>query len=144
MKKPLIKRIKKIGYVPKEGYLYKKWIVANPKEVLKIFVNENGYCVKRAVRTATGRIEIQQAGEYNVVQFAGAAYGNHALTTQIRIEYTLDNGQTWLVADTIITLDSPTLETYRVYLPEGVKRIAIVVVENSGTTVNLDSIKLMK
>ena len=94
--------------------------------------------------SATGRIEIKQAGEYNIVQFAGAAYGNHALTTQIRIEYTLDDGATWLVAETIITLDSPTLETYRVYLPEGAKRVAIVVVENSGTTVNIDSIKLMK
>jgi len=60
MKKLIIKRIKKIGYVPDEGYLYKKWIVADPKEVLKLFVNENGYCVKRAVRTATGRIEKYQ------------------------------------------------------------------------------------
>ena len=50
MKKLIIKRIKKIGYVPDEGYLYKKWIVADPKEVLKLFVNENGYCVKRAGR----------------------------------------------------------------------------------------------
>ena len=60
MKKLIIKRIKKIGYKEKEGYLYKKWIVADPREVLKIFVNENGYCVKRAVRTATGRIEKYQ------------------------------------------------------------------------------------
>jgi hypothetical protein len=29
-------------------------------------------------------------------------------------------------------------------LPEGVKKVAIVVVENTGKTVNIDSIKLMK
>ena len=97
-----------------------------------------------AYAEGTARIEVQVAGEYNVVQFAGAAYGNHVLTSQVRIEYTFDNGATWLVADTIITLDSATLQTYRVNLPEGVKRIAIVVVENSGKTVNIDSIKLMK
>ena len=92
----------------------------------------------------TARIEIQEAGEYNIVEFAGAAYGNHVLTSQVRIEYTFDDGQTWLVSDVVVTLSSPTLETYRVYLPEGVKRVAIVVVENSGKTVNIDSIKLMK
>ena len=94
--------------------------------------------------SSTARLEIQQAGEYNYVEFAGAAYGNHVLTSQVRIEYTFDDGATWLVADTIVTLASYELETFRIKLPEGVKRIAIVIVENSGKTVNLDSIKLMK
>lgn len=93
---------------------------------------------------ATARIEVQQAGEYNVVEFKAGVYGNHVLGTQIRIEYTLDNGTTWLVSETIITLNSHELETFRVKLPEGSKRVAIVVVENSGKTVNIDSIKLMK
>ena len=93
---------------------------------------------------STARIEVLTAGEYNVVEFAAAVYGNHVLGTKIRIEYTTDNGTTWQVADTIITLNSHEIETFRVALPEGVKRVAIVVVENSGKTVNIDSIKLMK
>lgn len=52
----VIKRIRKVGYKPDEGYLYQKWIAADPNEELKLFVNENGYCVKRAVRSTTGRI----------------------------------------------------------------------------------------
>ena len=56
----IIKRIRKLGYKPYEGYLYQKWIVADPKEELKLFVDEKGYCVKRAVRTRTGRIEKYQ------------------------------------------------------------------------------------
>lgn len=92
----------------------------------------------------TARLEVQQAGEYNVVEFDACTYGTHVLGSKVRIEYSLDNGATWLVADTIITLNSYTLETFRVKLPEGVKRVAIVVVENSGKTVNFDNIKLMK
>jgi hypothetical protein len=93
---------------------------------------------------STARIEVLTAGEYNVVEFAAAVYGNHQLGTQIRIEYTTDNGATWLVSETIITLSSHEIELFRVSLPEGAKRVAIVVVENSGKTVNIDSIKLMK
>ena len=126
----------------------KNWLLQN---ALIAFSDSDKVDGKLSIRTkvgadasSTGRIEILEAGEYNVVEFAGAAYGNHVLTTQVRIEYTFDDGATWLVSETIITLSSPTLETYRVVLPEGVKRVAIVLVENSGKTVNIDNIKLMK
>ncbi len=92
----------------------------------------------------TGRIEILDAGEYNVVEFSAGVFGSHTLGTQIRVEYTTDDGATWNVASTVITLNSYTLETFRVKLPEGVKRVAIVVVENSGKSINIDDIKLMK
>ena len=93
---------------------------------------------------ATGRIEIQQDGEYNVVELATAVYGNDKTGIQIKIEYSTDQGTTWVAAEGVITVESKTLQTYRVTLPAGVKRVAIVVVENSGNRVNIDNIKLMK
>ena len=81
---------------------------------------------------------------YNVVEFATAVYGNDAKGIQIIIEYSTDSGKTWVAAEEVITVDSKTLETYRIKLPEGNKRVAIVVVENSGRRVNIDNIKLMK
>ena len=92
----------------------------------------------------TGRVEIQEAGEYNVVEFAACIYGNDDLGAKIRIEYTFDDGVTWEVSSSIFTINNTTLETFRVKLPEGAKRVAIVFVEGSGRRVNLDDIKLMK
>ena len=93
---------------------------------------------------ATARIEIQHDDEYNVVEFATAVYGNDKAGIQLKIEYSTDKGTTWVAAEGVITVESRTLQTYRVTLPEGVKRVAIVVVENSGNRVNIDNIKLMK
>ncbi len=93
---------------------------------------------------ATGRLEIQKDDEYNVVEFGAAIYGNDALGIQIKVEYSTDSGTTWVASEEIITVTSKTLETYRINLPEGVKRVAIVVVENTGNRVNIDNIKLMK
>ncbi len=95
-------------------------------------------------KDATARIEIQQDGEYNVVEFAAALYGGDPSGIQIRIEYSTDSGTNWTSSEEIITIDSKELETYRIKLPEGSKRVAIVVVENSGKRVNIDNIKLMK
>jgi hypothetical protein len=92
----------------------------------------------------TGRIEIKNAGEYNVVEFDTAIYGTNALGVKVRVEYSLDNGATWVAHDAVITIDHYTLETYRFKLPEGVKHVAIVVVENTGNRINFDNIKLMK
>ena len=93
---------------------------------------------------ATARIEIQHDDEYNVVEFATAVYGNDKAGIQLKIEYSTDKGTTWVAAEGVITVESKTLQTYRITLPEGVKRVAIVVVENSGNRVNIDNIKLMK
>ncbi len=92
----------------------------------------------------TGRIEIQKDDEYNVVEFAAAVYGNDALGIQIKIEYSTDSGTTWVASEEIVTVAARNLETYRVTLPSGVKRVAIVVIENTGNRVNIDNIKLMK
>lgn len=95
-------------------------------------------------KDATARIEIQQDGEYNVVEFAVALYGNDDSGIQIKLEYSTDSGANWIDCEEIITVDSKELETYRIKLPNGSKRVAIVVVENSGRRVNIDNIKLMK
>ena len=92
----------------------------------------------------TARIEVQEDGEYNVVEFAVALYGGDAAGVQIKIEYSTDSGSTWVAAPETIIVDSTDLQTYRIKLPEGVKRVAIVVVENTGKRVSIDNIKLMK
>ena len=92
----------------------------------------------------TGRIEIQEDGEYNVVEFDTAVYGNDAEGIQIKVEYSTDSGKTWIASEIVISVSSHELETYRISLPEGVKRVALVIVENSGNRVNIDNIKLMK
>ena len=94
-------------------------------------------------KEATARIEIQHDDEYNVVEFDAAIYGNDAVGTKVYVEYSLDSGATWIATDEI-SIDTRELTTYRVHLPEGVKRVAIVVVENSGKRVNFDNVKLMK
>ena len=93
---------------------------------------------------ADARVEIQEEGEYNVVEFAAATYGDDSHGAQIKVEYTLDNGTTWVESQTVLTIDHKDLQTYRIKLPEGAKRIAIVVIKNTGNRVNLDNIKLMK
>ena len=100
----------------------------------------------KAGKTAeeTGRIEIQKDDEYNVVEFAAAVYGNDTLGIQIKVEYSTDSGATWTAASEIVTINAKTLETYRITLPSGVKRVALVIVENTGNRVNIDNIKLMK
>lgn len=98
-----------------------------------------------SIRSYSGaRIEIQQDGEYNVVEFDAAIYGSDTLGMQIKVEYSLDSGTTWVVDDELVTVSSRELETFRFTLPEGVKRVAIVVVLDSGKRVNIDNIKLMK
>lgn len=93
---------------------------------------------------STARIEVQHDDEYNVIEFAAATYGNDQGGAQIRIEYSTDSGKTWVASAEIIEVNYLSLVTYRVKLPEGVKRVAIVVVENTGNRVNIDNIKLMK
>lgn len=125
-----------------------KWILRNALIAATSGDKYNGtFSIRAQVRDAaseTARIEILEAGEYNVVEFAACIYGNDVLGTKVRIEYTLDDGASWVVSDNIITLNNTALETFRVKLPEGVKRVAIVLVEGSGRRVNFDDIKLMK
>lgn len=91
-----------------------------------------------------GRIEIQQDGEYNVVEFDAAIYGSDALGMQIKVEYSFDQGTTWVEDDELAVVYSSEFETFRFNLPAGVKRVAIVIVLDTGKRVNIDNIKLMK
>ncbi len=92
---------------------------------------------------ATARIEIQQDGEYNCVEFLAAIYGSDAAGIKVKVEYSFDGGSSWSSTESV-TIETTSLETYQFVLPEGVKRIAIVVVENTGRRVNIDEIKLLK
>lgn len=125
-----------------------KWLLQNALIAAATNDKYNGTLSIRAKATdsaaSTGRIEIKESGEYNVIEFAACIYGNDAVGAKVRVEYTLDDGTTWVHSDNVITLNNKVLEVFRVKLPEGVKRVAIVVVENSGNRVNFDDIKLMK
>ena len=125
-----------------------KWLLRNALIAATSSDKYNGiFSIRAQVRDAaseTARIEIQEAGEYNVVEFAACIYGNDVLGTKVKIEYTFDDGATWVASDNVLTINNTLLETYRVKLPEGVKRVAIVLVEGSGRRVNFDDIKLMK
>ena len=92
---------------------------------------------------STARIQIEEDVECKAIEFDAAVYGSDPTGVQIRIEYSLDSGATWLVSE-VLTIEEGALETYRVKLPETADRVAIVVVENSGRRVNVDNIKLMK
>lgn len=93
---------------------------------------------------AGGRIEIQEDNEYNYVQFDAAVYGNDPMGIKVGVEYSLDEGSTWVDSGMVVSVNSKTLETFRIALPAGVKRVAIYVVTDSGVRVNIDNILLMK
>lgn len=94
-------------------------------------------------KETTGRIEIREDNEYNIVQFDAAVYGSES-AAQVKIEYSTDQGTTWIDSGITLTVSSAQLETYRVTLPEGVKRVAIYIVPNSGNRVSFDNIILGK
>lgn len=97
-----------------------------------------------SVEAETGRVEILSEGEYNYVEFAAALYGGDSAGLQIGVQYTTDNGATWIDSGVFVTLVSTELNTYRIVLPEGNKRIAFYVVPGSGKRANLDNIRLLK
>ncbi len=94
--------------------------------------------------TSTARIELKEDVDFSAIEFSAVTYNKDATGAQIRIEYSTDGGNTWTASQTVITIDSYEMQTYRVKLPEGVKRVAIVIVEGTGRRVNFDDIKLLK
>lgn len=110
-------------------------------------IREGTFSIRAQVNkdaASTARIELLQDVEFSVLEFAVATYGNDANGTQVRVEYSTDSGATWQAHETVISVDSNVLTTYRFKVPEGANRVAIVLVENTGKRVNIDNIKLMK
>lgn len=97
----------------------------------------------KSTKDTTGRIEIREDNEYNVVQFDAANYGNEG-PAQVKIEYSTDAGTTWIDSGMTLNITTLTLQTYRVTLPAGVKRVAIYIVPNTGNRVCFDNIILGK
>ena len=95
-------------------------------------------------RADTGRVELREDYDFNVVDFTAAVYGGDNLGIQIGVEYSTDSGTTWIDSNTTFTINTRTLDQYRVILPSGSKRVAIYVVENTGNRVNIDDINLQK
>lgn len=95
-------------------------------------------------RADTGRVELREDYDFNVVDFTAAVYGGDDIGIQIGVEYSTDSGTTWIDSNTTFTINTRTLDQYRVILPSGSKRVAIYVVENTGNRVNIDDINLQK
>ena len=69
--------------------------------------------------SSTARIELKDDVEFTVLEFAVATFSNDPHGVQIRIEYSTNSGETWLVASDGITVDSTDILTYRVNVPAG-------------------------
>lgn len=91
----------------------------------------------------TGRIEIQEDLEINAVQFNAGLYGTNP-TIQVGVQYSKDNGTTWIDTNVIITITTAQLNEYRILLPETADRVAIYAVAGTGKRVNIDDIQLLK
>ncbi|MDE7264525.1 MAG: Ig-like domain-containing protein [Anaeroplasmataceae bacterium] len=124
---------------PKITWLLRNSLIANDDKT------EGRFGIRmqnNADSTKAGRIEVQQFGEYNFVQFDAAIFGNDSAIT-LGVEYLLSDTETWVDSGVALTLDS-SLDTYRIALPEGSKRIAIYIIGSEGKRVNIDNIILFK
>ena len=97
----------------------------------------------KSTKDTTGRIEIREDDEYNIVQFDAAVYGSEGAAI-VKVEYSTDAGTTWIDSGLTLTVSSAQLQTYRVTLPEGVKRVAIYIEPNTGNRICFDNIILGK
>lgn len=97
----------------------------------------------KSTREASGRLELRKDYELSAIEFMAAVYGSDA-AFQFVIEYSLDNGTTWVDSGNTYTVESTTLEKYRITLPEGTDRVAIQLVEGVGRRANIDDVKLLK
>lgn len=124
---------------PKLRWLLKNTLIAKDNRT-------DGLCSLRmqnnANPTLAGRVEIQQSGEYNYVQFDGTTFNNDD-PINLGIEYLMDGTTDWVDSGYVFTMDNK-LTTYRIALPEGSKRIAIYIIGTDGKRANLDNIKLFK
>jgi hypothetical protein len=109
--------------------------------------NKNGiYAIRMQSNTdpaATGRIEIKEDLEINAVQFNAALYGSNA-PIKVGVEYSLDNGATWINTNVILDITTAAINEYRILLPETADRVAIYAVAGTGQRVNIDDISLLK
>ena len=96
-----------------------------------------------AKEESTGRIEIQEDLEINVIQFNAALYGADS-TIKLGFEYSTDNGTTWIDTGVELTVSSSQLNEYRVLLPETADRVAIYAVAGTGKRASIDDIQLLK
>lgn len=99
-----------------------------------------------AVQEESGRIEVLQDYEFSQLEFKAAIYGANALGVQLAVEYSTDSGTTFTRTDRVYTINSYSLETIRVHLPQSnaTTRIAIVVLSGQGQRVNVDDIRFLK
>lgn len=92
---------------------------------------------------STGRIEIQEDLEINVIQFNAALYGSDS-AIKLGFEYSTDNGTSWVDTGVELTISSSSLSEYRVLLPETADRVAIYAVAGTGKRASIDDIQLLK
>lgn len=94
----------------------------------------------------TGHIESEQSFDANYLQFAAGAYGSHPLTTQLQVKFSIDEGKSWIAIEKVFVVNTASLQVFRLALPTQGKpvRIAIFLVPQTGGTINIDDLKLLK
>lgn len=92
----------------------------------------------------TGRLELQEDKDFSVVDFKIALYSSNAPGAKVFVEYSTDQGSTWIDSEYVFVVTSTSLQQCRVLLPEGNKRVTIYLEVDSGVTINIDDIVLMK
>ena len=108
-------------------------------------VYEGRFGIRAETSKGGFRIEILDDGDYRVVEFDVSVYGADA-PALLKVQYSSDSGATWTTHETVILVDFYELETFRIYLPQGTNRVALVGEQynESGNRLSFDNIKLMK
>lgn len=96
--------------------------------------------------TKTGQIELRTDFEFSTVDFEVATYGSDVLGGILIPKYSIDGGETWKSIDREYIINSRTLETIRVVIPEtsATMRFQLTFKENTGKRLNIDNIQLLK
>lgn len=91
------------------------------------------------------RIQLQEYLEINAIDFKAVAYNKGSIGATVHVEYQLEGSAEWTKLSISVGITDDLLE-YHFALPEGAKKVAIVLEQSSlgAVTINVDSIKLLK
>ncbi len=91
------------------------------------------------------RIQIEEYLEINAIDFKAVAYNSGSVGATLHVEYQLEGSSEWTKVSISVAVTDDLLE-YHFALPEGAKKVAIVLEQSQSgaVTINVDSIKLLK
>lgn len=104
----------------------------------------NGTFSMRMNQYADSNIELKSDGiEFNLVEFKHAVYGSNPIGGSLLVSYSTDGGVTYKdLDDALVSVNSHSLELYRVTLPEKANRVKITSMVG-GRRINIDDVRLL-